>query len=107
MNGRRSPVSSAVLVVAFVSILASGVGEARSQDAPQAAVKATVEKAPGQAILAAPRTARERTSVYVLLAWLWLSIAVLLWLLRLRVREADRVFHMGLDRVPEKTAQDP
>ena len=98
MNGRRSPVSSAVLVVAFVSILASGVGEARSQGAPQAAVKATVEKAPGQAILAAPRTARERTSIYVLLAWLWLSIAVLLWLLRLRVREADRVFHMGLDR---------
>jgi hypothetical protein len=41
-------------------------------------------------------------SVYVLLAWVWLSIAVLLWLLRLRVREADRVTSMGLDRAAEK-----
>jgi hypothetical protein len=41
-------------------------------------------------------------SVYVLLAWVWFSIAVLLWLLRLRVREADRVTSMGLDRAAEK-----
>ncbi len=105
MNGRRSLVY-AVLVVALVPLLAAGVGEARSQDAPQASVKPAVEKAPGQAILAAPRTARERTLIYVLLAWLWLSIAVLLWLLRLRIREADRVFSMGLDRAPEKPAKD-
>jgi hypothetical protein len=42
-------------------------------------------------------------SVYVLLAWVWFSIAVLLWLLRLKVRETDRVYSMGLDRAAEKT----
>lgn len=106
MNGRRALVY-AVLIMALISILAFGVGEARSQDKPPASVKPAVEKTPAQAVLAAPMTtALERTSVYVLLAWLWLTIAVLLWLLRLRVREADRVFHMGLDRAPEITAQD-
>ena len=105
MNGRRSLVY-AVLIMALISILALGVGEARSQDKPQASVKPAVEKAPAQAVVAPMTTTLERTSIYVLLAWIWLSIAVLLWLLRLRVREADRVFHMGLDRAPEKTVPD-
>ena len=105
MNGRRSLVY-AVLIMALISILALGVGEARSQDKPQAPVKPAVEKAPAQAVVPPMTTTLERTSIYVLLAWIWLSIAVLLWLLRLRVREADRVFHMGLDRAPEKTVPD-
>jgi hypothetical protein len=45
-------------------------------------------------------------AVTTLLAWVWLSIAVLFWLLRLRVREADRVFHMGLHRPTGKTPED-
>jgi hypothetical protein len=106
MNGRRALVSAA-LMAAFVSILAAGVVEARSQDTPQAPIKPALEKAPGQALAAAPGNIKERASVYVLLAWLWLSLAVLLRLLRLKVREADRVFHMGLDRASEKTVQDP
>jgi hypothetical protein len=46
-------------------------------------------------------------AVYVLLAWVWLSIAVLFGLLRLRVREADRVFRMGFDRAAEKAPKGP
>ena len=108
MNGRRSLVY-AVLIIGLISILALGVGEARSQDKPlvaPAAAKLAVEKAPAQALVAPMTTTLEWTSIYVLLAWIWLSIAVLLWLLRLRVREADRVFHMGLDRAPEKKVPD-
>ena len=108
MNGRRSLVC-AVLIIGLVSILALGVGDARPQDKPQAApaaAKPAVEKAPPQALVIPPMTILERTSIYVLLAWVWLAIAVLLWLLRLRVREADRVFKMGLDRAPEKTVPD-
>jgi hypothetical protein len=40
-------------------------------------------------------------AVYVLLAWVWFSIVALLGFLRLRIREADRVFRMGLDRAAE------
>jgi len=34
--------------------------------------------------------------VSVLVAWTWLSILVLFWLVRLRAREADRVYRLGL-----------
>ena len=101
---RRMRVIAAVGIFILGSLFASGVLEARLQDTPQPSLKPAAATAPGQEpqAPAAPRPARERMSVYVLLAWVWLSIAVLLWLLRLRVREADRVYSMGLDRAAEK-----
>jgi|GEM_PF-1438497 len=35
---------------------------------------------------------REQTAVYVFYAWLWLSIVVMIYFLRLWVKEADRVY---------------
>lgn len=35
---------------------------------------------------------REETAVYVFYAWLWLSIVIMLYFLRLWVKEADRVY---------------
>jgi hypothetical protein len=101
---RRMRVIAAAGIFIWASLVASGVLEARLQDTPQSSLKPAAATAPGQEPPApsAPRPARERMSVYVLLAWVWLSIAVLLWLLRLRIREADRVTSMGLDRAAEK-----
>lgn len=106
MNGRLRTVAAAGIFL-LGSIVASGILEARVQEAPQAAVKPAAATAPGQETPAAPRPARERMAVYVLLAWVWLSIAVLLGLLRLRVREADRIFRMGLNRAVEKPPKGP
>ena len=106
MNGRLRTVA-AVGIFLLGSFVASGILEARVQEAPKAAVKPVAATAPGQETPAAPRPARERMAVYVLLAWVWLSIAVLLWLLRLRVREADRIFRMGLNRAVEKPPKGP
>ena len=92
---------TAVGIFAWGSLAASGVLEARVQDARQPSLTQAAATTPEQAPPAVPRPPKERMSVYVLLAWVWLSIAVLLGLLRLRVREADRVFHMGLDRAAE------
>jgi len=105
MNGRLRMIA-ALAVLALVPALVSGRLEARAQDAPQAKVGPAAEKAPAQETPAAPRPARERMFVRVLLGWVWLSITVLLWLLRLRVREADRVFRMDLDKGAGKTAED-
>jgi len=35
---------------------------------------------------------KEQTAVYVFYAWLWLSIVILIYFLRLWVKEADRVY---------------
>ena len=104
---RRARVVAAVGIFLLGSFVASGILEARVQEAPQTSLKPAAAAAPGQETPAAPRPARERMAVYVLLAWVWLSIAVLLWLLRLRVREADRVYLMGLGRAVEKSPKGP
>ncbi len=36
---------------------------------------------------------KERTAVFVFYVWLWLSIVVLIYFLRLWVKESDRVYH--------------
>lgn len=106
MNGRLR-VAAAVGIFLLGPLVASGVPEARVQEAPQASLEPAAATAPGPETLSAPRPAKERMAVYVLLAWVWLSIAVLLGLLRLRVREADRVYRMGLDRASEKASKGP
>ena len=101
MNGRLGVVA-AMGIFLLGSLVAAGVLEARVQETPQPSLKPAAANTPGQETPAAPRPPKERMAVYVLLAWVWFSIAVLLGLLRLRVREADRVFRMGLDRAAEK-----
>lgn len=99
MSRRRRAIAAAGILL-LGALLASGWLEARVQESAQASLKPAAA-APGQDKPAAPRPAKERMSVYVILAWVWLSIVVLLGFLRLRVREADRVHRMGLHRAGE------
>ena len=106
MNGRLRVIAAAAIIL-LGSLVASGILEARVQEAPQASLKTAADNAQGQETPASPRPAKERMAVYILLAWVWLSIAVLLGILRMRVREADRVYSMGLDRAAEKAPKGP
>jgi hypothetical protein len=105
MNGRRRVIAAAGIVV-FGSLLAAGLLRAHVQETPQDALKSAPAAAPGPETPAAPRPAKERMAAYVLLAWAWVSIVVLLGLLRLRVREADRVHRMGLRRATGQAPKD-
>jgi hypothetical protein len=88
---------SVIMVLVLMPLLFAAVLETHGQGAPEASAgTATVNAPEAKPTVSAP-PAKERVAVYVLLAWVWLSIAVLFGLLRLRVREADRVFRMGLD----------
>jgi len=46
-------------------------------------------------IVAGPQNIKESTGVWVFLAGIWLSIAVLIYLLRLKIKETDRLFNIG------------
>ena len=96
MKGRHRAIAVAGVLL-LGALLAAGWLEAEAQDAPPASVKPAAA-APGHGNPAAARPIKERMAVYVILAWVWLSIAVLLGFLRLRVREADRVHRMGFFR---------
>jgi len=53
-------------------------------------------------IFAAPRNIRERTAIYVFVAWLWAAIIVLIYLLRLEIKEADRLLDLKFYRDQKK-----
>lgn len=42
-------------------------------------------------IIAGPQTIKERTAILVFLGWMWVSIGVLIYLLRLKIKEVDRL----------------
>ena len=60
---------------------------------PQAkdqATQAEKEKEP-EKIIPSPRNIKESTAIYVFLAWLWVGIFVLIYILRLKIKEVDRL----------------
>lgn len=45
-------------------------------------------------IIASPQNIKEETGIFVFVGWMWLSIFVLVFFLRLKIREADRLFRL-------------
>ncbi|MBU1338639.1 MAG: hypothetical protein KKD56_06195 [Acidobacteria bacterium] len=41
-----------------------------------------------------PKTAKERIAVYVFLAWTWATVFVLIVLIRGKIKESDRLYHL-------------
>jgi hypothetical protein len=79
--------------------------------APQAApAKAAAKvKAPPVPEIIHPAYAslKEKTAVLVFLAWLWLIVGILVWLLRMKIREADRVYGLKFYPAPKDAPRPP
>jgi uncharacterized membrane protein YphA (DoxX/SURF4 family) len=105
VNGRRRAIAAAGIIL-LGALFAAGWLESAAQEPPPTSLKPAAAE-PGHGDPAAARPAKERMAVYVILAWVWFSIAVLLGFLRSRVREADRVHRMGLYRAGEGPAKGP
>ena len=95
MTARRRWISL-LTALALGPCLVAGSLEAGWPDGPGAPAWQAADKTPAEESAAAPRPPKERMEVSVLVAWTWLSILVLFWLVRLRAREADRVYRLGL-----------
>jgi len=95
MKTRRSVLRPALLVFLLAAGVVSGVAGA-VQDVPKPpAAKPAVEAAAPKEIHPTFLTPREKNGAYVFVGWIWRSIGVLLYVLRLKVKEADRVFLAG------------
>jgi hypothetical protein len=63
-----------------------------SQEEATAAPAETKAKEPEmEEIHSGPKDIKERIATYVFLGWLWLSILVLIYILRLKIKESDRL----------------
>ena len=50
-----------------------------------------VKKSPGK-ITASPKDIKDKISIYVFMGWMWLSIFILIYFLRQKIKEEDRLF---------------
>jgi hypothetical protein len=50
------------------------------------------DKGGEQKIIPSPQNIKESTGIYVFVAWMWLAIFVLIYILRLKIREVDRLY---------------
>ena len=71
----------------FLPVLSLAQQAAPPEKAPEMQAQAQSEK-----IVAAPQNIKEASRIYVFLGWMWVSIAVLIYFLRLKIKEADRLY---------------
>lgn len=45
-------------------------------------------------IIPSPQNIKESTGIYVFVAWMWIAIFVLIYILRLKIREVDRLLKL-------------
>jgi hypothetical protein len=94
---KRNLSAALVLLLALAVVLPAVLS---AQQAPQTnaaqaapAKPAAKTKAPAEPVTIHPAysSLKEKTAVLVFLAWLWVIVGILVWLLRMKIREADRV----------------
>lgn len=85
------------LLILFVFLACSFFLSASSlaqQATPPAKAQAAQAKAQPEKIVAAFQNIKESSRTYVFLGWMWVSIGVLIYFLRLKIKEADRLYEV-------------
>jgi len=84
------------LLILAVSICSSSLfyptllaQQSERSPAPQIETEGTQE-----VIEPAPKDIKEAVGIYVFLGWIWISIFVLVYILRQKIKEADRIYRL-------------
>ena len=98
---KTGPAAFFLLAICLVLLFAAS-GHPQNQAAANEKAKPSVTGAQAQPqaapeiIVPGPRNIRERIGIFVFVAWLWAAIVILVFILRLEIREADRVHKLKL-----------
>jgi hypothetical protein len=101
MKKRTACLFLLVLIIGIFSVFAATIQQPAPEEKdrtvqapaqqPPAKDKAVQVQAQPEKIVAAPQNIKERAAIYVFVAWLWAAIFVLIYVLRLEIKEADRL----------------
>jgi len=64
------------------------------QVAGQTETSTLQEKTEPEKIVGAPQDIKQKTGILVFVAWIWVSVLVLIYFLRLKIKEADRLYRL-------------
>jgi hypothetical protein len=62
-----------------------------AQEKKEAALQTETEE---EKIIPSPKNIREGTAIYVFIGWMWLAIFVLVYILKLKIKEIDRLYRL-------------
>ncbi len=82
-----------VLPVILLAVAGLGLGLAQ-QVPPEEPVQEEVVVEEQGKIIPGPKDIKEKTAIYVFLGWMWVSIIVLVYILKLKINEVDRLLHI-------------
>jgi hypothetical protein len=86
------------LAVFLFLLLLSWVGMAycpSPQGEEQAVTEAPQEEQKPDKIVGAPQDAKQKTGIWVFVVWMWISVVVIIYFLRLKIKEVDRLYRLG------------
>ena len=64
------------------------------QDVEQTVTSDLQEKQEPEKIIGAPQDIKQKTGIWVFVVWMWVSILVLIYFLRWKIKEADRLYRL-------------
>lgn len=86
-----------LVLFVILAFLAACLGPAQilaQQPEPPGQPKPASPEASSSEIVPGPLDIKESTAIFVFLGWAWLSILVLVYLLRLKIKELDRLYQV-------------
>lgn len=97
----RRKLSALVVLVSIFMLLVVHCGFSQQGTLEEQSSKNQKEESQ-EKIIPSPKNIKERTIIYVLLGWMWLSILVLIYFLRLKVKEVDRLHLLNFFQTKKK-----
>lgn len=90
----KKPTPAFLLLLVFFLAFFSGYDLAQ-QDTPEEQVQAAQAQKEKEKIVPSPKNIKESTDLYVFVGWIWLAVFVLVFFLRLKIKEVDRLYRLG------------
>lgn len=90
---RKRPARAFLLIFVFSLIFFSSHDFAQQAAPEKQSQVAKIEKEQ-EKVVPSPKNIKESTSIYVFVGWMWLSICVLVYFLRLKIKEVDRLYRL-------------
>jgi len=90
----RKPKALILLMICLFSAVFSLERSFGQQITPEKQEKSLQAESKPEKIIPSPKNIKERTALYVFIGWMWLAIFVLIFILRLKIKEADRLYRL-------------
>lgn len=81
-----------VIVLLLVFLFSHGMF---SLSFPQEIQKSSAGLEKEEKIVPSAGNIKQKTAIYVFLSWVWLAILVLIYFIRLKIKEVDRLYRLG------------